>query len=357
MLTSRERVLRMIGDGEADCVPVGPFMYDIAAVVAGIALRDYYLDADAMVRAQLALHDRVGQDIICIGADNFYIAEGFGCETTRSDDELPSLLKPPLDSLDDVYGLEVPDPQTEGRMPLMLEAIRMLRRAVGDEVAIRSPGTGPFALASYLIGTQRWLLEVALAEAELDEGNEAAIHHSLDLAAEALIRFGKACFDAGADVIQCGDSLASCNVISPKTYERYAWPYQQRIFSAWREHGITTGLLHVCGDSSKVLELYRDTGASLIELDSAVDLADAHRRLADTVTIVGNVDTVTELLQASPDQTAAAARRCIEQTGGQRFILGSGCLVPRYTPVENVRQLVRVAHEHENGNLVTATRS
>jgi uroporphyrinogen decarboxylase len=346
MLSSRERVLRIVHGGEADCVPVAPYMYDLAAIAAGVALRDYYLDANAMVRAQLRLHEIVGQDVICIGSDNFYIAEGFGCETTRSDDELPSLVISPLGSIEDVYRLEVPDPRTQGRMPLMLEAIGMLRRAVGDEIAIRSPGTGPFALASYFVGTQQWLLDVALAEAGFDEGKEAAVHHALGLATEALIEFGKACFDAGADLIQCGDSLASCNVISPKTYERYAWPYQKRVFSAWREHGITTGLLHICGDSSKVLELYRDTGTNLIEIDSAVDLADASRRLDGTTTIVGNVDTVTELLQADSAQTEAAARRCIGQTGGRNFILGSGCIIPRHTPVENVRALVRVAHGH-----------
>jgi uroporphyrinogen decarboxylase len=320
-------------------------MCDFAAIAAGVPLRDYYLDASAMVRAQLTLHELVGQDVICIGSDNFYIAEAFGCETTRSDDELPSLVTPPLDSIEDVYRLEVPDPRTQGRMPLMLEAIGMLRRAVGDEVAIRAPGTGAFALASYFVGTQQWLLDVAMAEAGFDEGKEAAVHHALGLATEALIEFGKACFDAGADLVQCGDSLASCNVISPKTYERYAWPYEKQSFSAWREHGITTGILHICGNAGKVLELYRDTGAGLIELDSAVDLTDASRRL-DGITIIGNVDTVSELLQASPAETETAARRCIEETGGRNFILGSGCLVPRYTPVENVRTLVRVAHEH-----------
>ena len=95
-----------------------------------------------------------------------------------------------------------------------------------------------------------------------------------------------------------------------------------------------------------MLDLYRDTGAGLIELDSAVDLADASRRLEGSTTIVGNVDTVTELLQADCAQAEAAARRCIEQTGGRNFILGSGCIIPRYTPVENVRALVRVAHGH-----------
>jgi len=345
-LSSRERVMQTVHEGQADCIPAGPYMYDLAAVVAGVALRDFYLDAKAMVRAPLRLHEIVGPAGICISSDNYYIAEGFGCRTTRSDDELPSLVAPPLASIKDVYDLEVPDPRTAGRMPLMLEAISMLRRAVGDEVAIRSPGTGPFALASYFVGTQEWLLEVALAGSGDEDGKEDAVHHALGLATQALIEFGKACFDAGADLIHCGDSLASCNVISPRTYERFAWPYQKKVFDAWREHGITTGLLHICGDSSKVLDLYRDTGAGVIELDSAVDLAYASRRLDGSATIIGNVSTVTELLQADASGTEAAARRCIEQTGGRNFILGSGCITPRHTPVENVQALVRVAHEH-----------
>ena len=345
-LSSRERVLRTIRGGQADCIAAAPYMYDVAAVVAGVGLREFYLDASAMVRAQLSLHEIVGQDVICIGSDNYYIAEGFGCKTTRGDDELPSLVAPPLASLEEVYELEAPDPRTQGRMPVMLEAISMLRLAVGEEVAIRSPGTGPFALASYFVGTQQWLLEVALAEAGSDEGNEAAVHHALGLAAQALIEFGKACFDAGADLIHCGDSLASCNVISPRTYARFAWPYQKMVFDAWSEHGITTGLLHICGDSTKVLDMYRDTGANVIELDSAVDLADASRRLDGRATILGNVNTVTELLQADTSQTEAAARGCIEQSGGRNFILGSGCITPRHTPVENLQALVRVAHEH-----------
>jgi MtaA/CmuA family methyltransferase len=231
-------------------------------------------------------------------------------------------------------------------MPVMLEAIAMLRQAVGDGVAIRSPGTGPFALASYFIGTQEWLLEVALAGTGDEDSKEDAVQYALGLAAQALIEFGKACFDAGADLIYCGDSLSSCNVISPRTYKRYAWPYQKKVFDAWREHGITTGLLHICGDSTKVLDLYRDTGAGVIELDSAVDLAYASRQLDGSATIIGNVNTVTELLQADTSRTEAAARRCIEQTGGRNFILGSGCIVPRHTPVENVQALVRVAHGH-----------
>lgn len=343
-LTSRERILRTIQQELTDCVAVAPYMYDVAVVAADASLRDFYTRAEVMVQAQLALHEQVGQDVIAVGSDNYYIAEGFGCETTRSETELPALTRPAVNALQDVFKLEPLDPHRDGRMPLMLEAIRGVRAAVGDEVAIRSPGTGPFALASYFIGTQQWLYEIGMLEAGLQDSTEPAIQHALDVATETLIRFGKACWDAGADIIHCGDSLASCDMISPRTYERFAWPCQHRIFSAWKEHGITGSLLHICGDSSKVLPRYAETGADVIEIDHAVDLQFARNAVGERVTLMGNVHTVKELLQGTPDSVGRAARACIERVGGGRgFILGSGCLVPRLTPISHLQEMVRVA--------------
>ncbi|RME58599.1 MAG: hypothetical protein D6790_11705, partial [Caldilineae bacterium] len=329
-LTSRERVRRAQRREPTDCVAAMPYMYDIAAVTAGIPVLEFCTDPEAMVRAQLILHEQVGQDVIAIGSDNYYIAEGFGCQTTRDPDEIPSLIKPPLENIAGVFDLEVPDPYTDGRMPVMIEALKLARKQVGDEVALRSPGTGPFALASYFIGSQQWLLEIAMIEAGLEGANEAAVLHALDLATEALIRFGKACHDAGADILHCGDSLASCNVISPKTYERFSWPYSKRVFEAWHAHGAESCLLHICGNSTPVLDLYADTGADLVEIDNVVNMAEAKRRIGDRVALVGNVHTVTELLQGTPETVAASAQRCIDEAGpGGGFLLGSGCIVPR----------------------------
>jgi uroporphyrinogen decarboxylase len=346
ILNSRQRVSRTIRREPTDCVAVAPYMYDVSVIAADVSLLDYYTDADVMARAQLRLHELVQQDVISVGADNFYIAEGFGCQTTREENELPALVKPAVETLAEVFDIQPLDPHSDGRMPLMLEAIAKVRAAVGDQVAVRSPGTGPFALASYLIGTQQWLLEVGMIEAGMAEANEPAVQHALDVATESLIRFGKACWDAGADIIHCGDSLASCDMISPRTYQRFALPCQQRVFRAWREHGITGSILHICGDSTKVLDLYADTGADLIEIDNMVDLAVARKKIGDRVTLVGNVHTVNELLQGNPESVRAASQQCIRQAGGGRgFMLGSGCIVPRYTPIENLQQMVRVARE------------
>jgi uroporphyrinogen decarboxylase len=84
----------------------------------------------------------------------------------------------------------------------------------------------------------------------------------------------------------------------------------------------------------------------MIEVDNMVDLAVARQRIGDRVTLVGNVHTVNDLLQGTPDSVRVAAQRCIRQAGGGRgFVLGSGCIVPRYTAIENLQEMVRVARE------------
>jgi MtaA/CmuA family methyltransferase len=296
-----------------------------------------------MARGQLALHERVGQDVIFVGCDNYYIAEGFGCVAELPADETPHLVKPPLDHISEIGALVAPDPLTDGRMPVVLEATRLVRNAVGDAVAIRTPGTGPFALASYFVGTQDFLIEVGMANAGLAGSEPEAIHQALDLAADALILFGKACFDAGADLLHCGDSLSSCDVISPADYETWAFPYQRKVLQAWKAYGAKT-LLHICGDSSAVLDLYAETGADVIEVDHKVDLALARRIVGDRASVIGNVDPVTVLLQGTPEQVRATSARCLEEGSGGNYILGSGCVVPRITPLENLRAMVGEAH-------------
>jgi uroporphyrinogen decarboxylase len=328
-----------------------PYMYDVAAEIAGVPLIEFYTDAERMAAAQLELHERLGQDVIAIGSDNFYIAEGFGCRTTRKRDELPALISPAVGSFAGLFDLEAPDPRTDGRMPVMLEALRLVKRQLGKSVALRSPGTGPFALASYLVGTQRWLLEIAMLERGLPDANEEAVHHALRLATDALILFGRACLEAGADILHCGDSLASCSVISPATFERFSYPYCKQVFAAWHDAGAPCTLLHICGDSTQVLNLYAQTGADLIEIDTVVDLVRARAIVGDRAAMAGNLDTVEALLRGTPSEVRQAARDCIRRAGpGGRFLLGSGCLVPRKTPLENLRAMVEAARA---GNLPT----
>jgi len=123
------------------------------------------------------------------------------------------------------------DPFTDGRMPVYLDAIQRLKVRLGDQVAIRAPGTGPFSLASHLMGTERFLLELAEADQQPGGAAEQALQELLTLTTTALTLFARACLDAGADIVQAGDSLASIDVISPAMYRKWAWPFERAFFN------------------------------------------------------------------------------------------------------------------------------
>jgi MtaA/CmuA family methyltransferase len=299
-----------------------------------------------MARAQLLAWEKLGQDIIFPDSDNYYLAEGFGCKTHINQNEIPTLVQPAIDQFEQVFDLEVPDPYQDGRMPVILEAIERIHSRVGDEVCIRVPGTGPFSVASSLVGVQRFLFEMALIHGEREQTNREAVERMLDLTTSALIRFGLAELKAGAHLIQCGDSLASTNVISPEMYRIWVLPKHQQVFRTWKEAGALT-ILHICGNTTRILDLLAQTGADIIAIDHAVDLRVAKQRIGNQVCLIGNIDPVSTMLFGSVADVEQAANTCLEVSApGGGYILGTGCEVPQDTPLENLQELIRVGQAH-----------
>jgi uroporphyrinogen decarboxylase len=345
-MNSLVRIRLAARGGIADRAPVGPYIASWAARWSGIPLSSYCTNGQAMARAQYLTWEKLGQDIIFPDSDNYYLAEGFGCKTKINQNEIPSLVKPAIADFEQAFDLEIPDPYRDGRMPVILEAIERIHSQVGDEVCIRVPGTGPFSVASSLVGVERFLLEMALIQAGRRDTNRAAVEHMLELTTSVLIRFGLAELKAGAHLLQCGDSLASTNVISPEMYRTWVLPKHQQIFREWKEAGALT-LLHICGDNTRILDLLAQTGADIIAIDHAVDLRMAKQRIGEKVCLIGNIDPVSTMLQGSVSDVEQAANACLEAAApGGGYILGTGCEVPQDTPLENLQALIRVGQAH-----------
>ncbi len=85
-------------------------------------------------------------NVIAIGADNYYIAEGFGCITTHRQGQ--AAVADPLADISDVFDLEVPDPYKMGACRSCWR-IRRSAPSRGRRGGGALAGTGPFALASY----------------------------------------------------------------------------------------------------------------------------------------------------------------------------------------------------------------
>ena len=59
-------------------------------------------------------------------------------------------------------------------------------------------------------------------------------------------------------------------------------------------------------------------------------------RIGTELTLMGGLSCLT-LIDGTPEQVYEEAAQCIaEGMAGGRYVLGSACAVPRYTPVENM---------------------
>ena len=349
-MTSRERFLAAALQKRPDKVPAAPYNGNYGAALAGIPVSKYNTDASLMAAAHIKAWEILGHDVVVAQSDGYYISEGFGCLINQPFDTTPNLIKPAVETLDEIDKLKVPDPYKNGRMYIYLDAVQKLRKHFGNEVAVRGPGIGPFCLASHLVGgTEFFLMEIATAEANEDKDKEQKLLSLMETSSDALIVFLKALLEAGTDVIQVADSLASLDMISPAIYEKYVYPFECKVFKTLqplaREKG-AVALLHICGDTRKILPLMASTGTDILEIDSKVDMAEAKALTGGRVALMGNLDPSAVLLQRTPElikSTAQTAmKNCDALSGG--FILGSGCEVAPKSPVENIKALVEAAH-------------
>lgn len=352
-MTPRQLVLAAGRSEPVDRMPVTPYMGNYGAAVAGVAIDDYCADSTAMARAQIDAQKLVGQDALVAQSDGYYMAEALGMTTLRRPNTTPAPASWPLTELAQVDALTVPDPRRDGRMPVYLGAIRQLRDAAGDELAVRACGTGAFSLAGHMMGPDNFVMALAMLDVEPDEDAERRLERLMEIATETTIAFAMAALEEGADLVMNGDSLASLDMISPAIYERWAWPYEKAFFDRVRPEADSRGaltLLHICGDTTPILHLSTAAGEHVLELDWKVDLAEA-RRVADEavqpparapgpVALMGNLDPTAVLLQGSPDDVQTAAREAIAKARSGGFLLGSGCEVAPATPLDNMRAMV-----------------
>jgi len=101
-LTSRERVSKAIKLEKPDVVPVAPYMGNYGARLAGVPISKYCTDGEKMAEAQYQAWTILGQDMLVVQSDNYYIAEGFGITIDLEYDSTPTLKKPVINELEDI---------------------------------------------------------------------------------------------------------------------------------------------------------------------------------------------------------------------------------------------------------------
>lgn len=329
-MTSRERLLAFLRHETVDVRPALPITMMWAADLAGVRYHDYATRAETMVAAQLAVARRFGADQVSVISDPATEAADCGAEVFYPPDAPPAidesraLLADPAR----LVTLRRPDPHRSGsRMANRIAAVRLLKQAAGDTHAIEGWVEGPCAESADLRGINTLMLDF------YDDPD--FVRHLIEFIVGMELDYAAAQIEAGADYIGIGDAAAS--LISRELYDAFIWPAEKRLIDGIHALGSRVRL-HICGNTSHLVDALARLGADLIDLDYPVDLAGARTRCGPGQILAGNIHPVQVVKLGTPATIQAALAAC-ERFAGPAWIIGAGCEIPRGTAPENFRAL------------------
>jgi len=336
-MTSLERCLTVMRRGIPDRVPVDLHNFLTTIQFAGLPMGQALQDGEMMAEAQIKFWKKIHHDMLLVENGVVAEAQACGCGVEYYDDGPARVAEHVLaDGLERVGQLEVPDPYKAHPMCEVIKAVQILRKELGEQVFIMGRADqGPVALALALRGYERFLVDLAQFE------QPELIHKVLEYCVKVQTRYALALKEAGAHGTATGG--AGVDIIGPRLYRQLEHGYEKKFISQVNSPDFPVAL-HICGDSTLILEEMVATGAPILELDYKTDMHKAKEVLRGRATFLGPVNPELIWSAKNPAEVEEAAREAIRILApGGEFILGPGCALGYDTPMDNIRALVEAA--------------
>jgi uroporphyrinogen decarboxylase len=338
-ITGRQRLLAAARREPVDATPVWFMRQAGRSLPEYRALRqkhDFLTVAktpELCVEATLMPVERLGVDGAVLFADIMLPLDGMGVPF-RIDPGIGPVIPSPIRTEADVARLSIVE--AEEATPYLFEAIRLLRRELGERAALLGFSGAPFTLACYLV-EGRSSREYPRTKA-LMYGSPDLWHRLMATVTEVVIRYLRAQIDAGAEAVQLFDSWLG--LLSPDAYESMVLPYTRRIFAALARSAPT---IHFSTGTVALIEQIGASGCDVVSVDWRLPLDVAWARIGWDRGIQGNLDPT--LLLASEAAVVNGARDVLRRAGGRPghiFNLGHGIL-PESDPAR-LQLLVELVH-------------
>lgn len=254
----RKEIIRRVWDyRRVDHIPIS---LRVTSNPWGYTTQEHFLDADKQFAIELEGVKRslelVPDDYIPsmrVDVGCVVIESALGAEVVFGDDpnQTCTIREPILESADDIYALQMPDPHTAGLVPEGLARIRKFTERTDGQVHVSCLDMGGAVNVAYtLLGGVPFYT--------MCHDQPEAIHHLCGLITDTFICFAEACIDAAGGIERvtstdfpyewqpegrkghCSDDI--CAQFSPEFFNTFSKPYNNRIFARFGG-----GMLHNCG--------------------------------------------------------------------------------------------------------------
>ncbi|MEH1916612.1 uroporphyrinogen decarboxylase [Nostoc sp.] len=261
---------------------------------------------------------------------------GLGIDMDIAEGKGP-IIHSPLRTQEQIDALHPLEPEVA--LPFIKTILQALRSEVGDKSTVLGFVGAPWTLAAYAVegkGSKTYSIIKNMAFSD-----PTILHQLLAKLADAIAIYARYQIDCGAQVVQMFDSWAG--QLSPQDYDTFALPYQQRVFQQVKQTHPDTPLILLVSGSAGVLERMGQSGADIVSVDWAVDMADARARLGKQMKVQGNLDP--GVLFGSKQFIRDRILDTVRKAGNWGHILNLGHGVLPETPEENVAFFFETAKE------------
>ncbi|HUT67268.1 MAG TPA: uroporphyrinogen decarboxylase family protein [Dehalococcoidales bacterium] len=299
-----------------------------AVLLTHSTIKDALKDPRLLYKAMTYTVEEMGLDTLCLFVDMSLEAEACGCQTKFDDYNAPVVMSHPVKTIDDLAELKVPDPHLNGRMPVFLETMRLMKRnfsmlKIGEVI-------GPFTLAAHLAGTDIYLDT---------RKNPQKIRAILEYCEKVIIRYAQALIKSGADMIIIAEPTGS--QISASAYEDFSLTCTRKIIRSLARPCI----LHVCGKAGHIIEKMCQSGAVALSIDD-VDIAQVIKSVPHSIVVIGNISPQ-KFSKSSPEEIEGETIKLLETVKTRKeFLVAPGCDLAPQTPLENILSFTKAAREY-----------
>ena len=306
-----------------------PIMTHPGIELTGKRVVDAVTDGQTHFEAIKAVVQTYGMAACTVIMDLTVEAEAFGAPVDFPDDEVPHVTGRLVSGADDVSRLQVPS-LTAGRLPEFLKANRLAAACFTDR-PVFAGCIGPYSLAGRLYDMSEIMVAIYI---EPD-----VIQALLEKCTQFLLTYCQALKATGVTGVIMAEPAAG--LLSDDDCRTFSTEYVRRIVDAVQDESFSV-VLHNCGNQGQCTQAMIDTGAAALHFGNAIDIRSALETCPADVPVMGNLDPVGILKQATPEDVYRRTAELLEATRGYaNFVLSTGCDVPPQVPAENIRSFYR----------------
>ncbi|NLL94438.1 MAG: hypothetical protein GX224_01575 [Thermoplasmatales archaeon] len=342
-MTPKERFAATLNDEPVDRIPVFDMSIMVLSKLAGYTWKDIRFDAKASTKSALEYDKKVNPDFLmgCMELNGMFF--DLGIEYSSPDDNYCNIKGAYYDEPEDVDAKALPDVSDRKACPalwstLIDKSAHLYDNYKGDAI-LGGTCWGPFTTAAFLRGVETFLMDIIMEP---------------DVATKVMEK-GTKYFDAiGREILACGgdffnvpDPTSSGDLINDQTYAEFCVPALRSTAKVWGKEFDRPIGLHICGNTEVLTDQIAAAGLDAFSADHAVDLGSMYKKMAGRTTMMGNVDPVQTVWMGSRDAVIKESKECIEACKEYRkFILCTGCEIPRDTALENITALFEAADKY-----------